>query len=123
MQAAGCLWDQSAHRQWRVDGYSGAYQHLYRLGLLPAPGRSVSVATACFLHGQAAARAELLARLRGLAAARGHSFLVFSQDAAMPLPFPRWWPRISYPSTIYQLLWESEEELPFGTTYYPVCWL
>lgn len=123
LRAAGCLWDQSAHRQWRVAGYSGAYRRLYQMGVLPAPGHPVSVATACFLHGQAAARAELLARLRALAAARGYSFLVYSQSCDRPLPFPRWWPRLSYPSTLYQLVWEGDEELLFGNTDYPVCWL
>lgn len=122
--ALASLWDRQAHRQWQVAGYSGIYRHLYRAGLLPRPGHQISVATACFAAAQDFDNLRLLfQQLRQRARRQGHDFLVFSQDAGKEPPFPLWWPRLRYPSTLYQLLWDGDEKLPCALGDYPVSWL
>lgn len=122
--AFASLWDRQSHRQWQVARYSGIYSKLFRLGLLPRPGHRISVVTACFVAGRDLDGLRELFRVLYLRARRqGYDFLVFSQDAKKERPFPPWWPRLSYPSTLYQLLWEGDEELPFSIGDYPVCWL
>lgn len=124
LTAVAALWDRESHRQWQVAGYAGDYAKLSRLGLLPGLGQRISVTSVGFLAGRDLdSSRDLFLKLHTRARRQGHDILVFSQDAQKERPFPKWWPRLSYPSTLYQLLWSGDEEIPFAAADYPVCWL
>lgn len=129
--ACGALWDQSDYRQVKVAGYRGSYVNLKRwsdrlgLGILPQPGASVTSTFACFLEGiEPQATRAVMEALCGEAKRSGSHFLVYSQDRSKPAPFPKsWLLPLSYPSTLYQLVWPGDQKLPFSSVGYPVCWL
>lgn len=130
LSACGALWDPSDCRQVKVSGYSGLYARLraacrrLRLPLLPDPGHQVKLRFASFLRGGCeVSRRRILGALIGRAKDSGAHFLVLGQDAGQVLPFPRYWPRFTVRSSLYQLCWEGDSELGFGSTGYEVAWL
>lgn len=131
LRACGALWDPCRFRQTRVAGYRGFYASLRRwsqklgLDVMPEPGSKVAVGFASFLRGEEEALERVARALCHRARQRGLSFLVWGGDAREKSPFPRHWPRFTYPSTLYQLVWEGDDPLKVGEgpCGYEVAWL
>jgi hypothetical protein len=115
------LWDQSAYKQTVVREYSrklgwtrplyDAAARLTRRHPLPAPGEPLMSAYAAFLcvadDDRSVFRA-LLRRLLGLAAGRGHAYLVVGLAANNPLLAElRRYAHVPYNSTLYTVSWRG----------------
>jgi hypothetical protein len=115
------LWDQSAYKQTVVRSYSGglrwtrplydAAARLTRRHPLPAPGeslRSAYAAFTCVADDERPVFRALLRRLLGLAAERGHAFLVVGLAANNPLLAEvRRYAHVPYHSTLYTVSWRG----------------
>lgn len=111
LTACGALWMPDQYRTIRVFRYDGWYATLRRLRLLPPPGSEVPVAFAAFVAAHSPGDRSLILRaLAKKAWNRGARFLIWGGDQRLPSPFPH--PRLSYPSTLFQLLWDEERPLP-----------
>lgn len=115
------LWDQSAFKQTVVRDYSRRLRwtrplydvaaRLTRRHPLPAPGEPLISAYAAFLcvaEDDPVVFRALLRRLLGLAAGRGHAFLVVGLAANNPLLAEvRRYAHIPYHSTLYTVSWRG----------------
>lgn len=115
------LWDQSAYKQTVVRAYSrglrrtrplyDAAARLTRRNPLPAPGeplRSAYAAFVCVADDDKFVFRALLRRLYGLAAKRGHAFLVAGLAANNPLLAEvRRYAHVPYHSTLYSASWRG----------------
>lgn len=124
-KALGALWDCSSYRQIVVASYGGLYAKLRAWGLLPPIGTAVPVRFVSFLRGQKEGKKELFQEFAHQARQQGAAFLVWGADRGETPPFPRWWPRLYYPSTLYQLRWDHDPLLPQGVRPcgYELAWL
>jgi hypothetical protein len=116
------LWDQSGYKQTVVREYSrglrwtrplyDAAAHITRHHPLPAPGaplRSAYAAFPCVADDDGFVFRALLRRLYGLAAERGHAFLVAGMAANNPLLGEvRRYAHVPYHSTLYTVSWRGE---------------
>lgn len=116
------LWDQSSYKQTVVRGYStglrwarplyDAAARLTRRHPLPAPGeplRSAYAAFLCVAEDDRFVFRALLRRLLGLAAERGHAFLVVGLAANNPLLAEvRRHAHVPYHSTLYTVSWRGD---------------
>jgi hypothetical protein len=115
------LWDQSAFKQTVVREYSRRLRwtrplydtaaRLTRRHPLPAPGeslRSAYAAFVCVADDEGSVFRALLRRLLGLAAERGHAFLVVGLAANNPLLAEvRRYAHVPYHSTLYTVSWRG----------------
>ena len=115
------LWDQSAFKQTVVREYSRGLRwtrplydtaaRLTRRHPLPAPGeslRSAYAAFVCVADDDRSVFRALLRRLLGLAAERGHAFLVAGLAANNPLLAEvRRYAHVPYHSTLYTVSWRG----------------
>ncbi|MCA9775545.1 MAG: hypothetical protein KC800_02465 [Candidatus Eremiobacteraeota bacterium] len=126
LSACGALWDLSEYRQIKIAGYGGLYAKLKRwcAPILPEKGSQVRVSFASFLRGTC--RNSLGNVFQGLvlrARERGSQFLVWGGDISEDPPFPKYWPHFRMESTLFQLRWKGDEQLPRGFCGYEVAWL
>lgn len=123
--ACGALWDRSEYRQTRVAAYNGKYAYLTRF--LPEIGSQIPLAFASFVCGvNEESQRQVLTCLRSRAKAQGAAFLVWGCDASNTLVLPRTWPRLTYPSQLFQLCWPGDQKLAPclpSTCAYEVAWL
>jgi hypothetical protein len=119
------LWDQSAWKQTVVDGYSGllgAARPLYNLGArltgrpgLPLAGSPLRLAYCSFLcvgDDDPSLFRELLVKLLRFAGSRGVEHLLLGLTEGDPnLRTARTFRHIAYPSSIYTVAWDDEDDL------------
>lgn len=130
--ACGTLWNPERFRQTRVAGYRGHYAKLFqwssrfKMGVLPNPNSIVPIGFAAFLRGSDQQALALVAKgLASRAKEQGLSFLVWGGDAQESAPFPRHWFRFTYPSELFQLVWDGDSPLVPSEAFcgYEVSWL
>ncbi len=130
----GCagLWDPSVYRQVKVHGYAGMYAQAHRWSKkfsqkmrFPDPGSVVPVSFVCpLLCPDPENFRTLLAALRTKARSEGSRFLIWCRDEGGA---SRWFDpfRFSYPSTLYQLLWDDDAPITpaLESRSFEVAWL